>query len=184
MSAIFRVVTRLEEVCLAWGIIGIAALTIGNVLLRALTGESLLFAMELSRFLIVWVTFAGVGYAAGKGRHIRMTALVDAMGPRARKAVMLLVTGGTSILLLTLTWFALDYVLGTVRELGSVSPVLRVPRYLVYLAAPLGLFLGAIQYALAFFKNLVAPEIYLSFDTLDEHLELPAEPSPSSGEHA
>jgi TRAP-type C4-dicarboxylate transport system permease small subunit len=140
--------------------------------------------MELSRFLIVWVTFAGLGYAAGKGRHIRMTALVDAMKPSARKAVMLVVTAGTSILLFALTWFALRYVLGTVRELGSVSPVLRVPRYLVYLAAPLGLFLGALQYALAFFKNLLSPEIYLSFDVLDEHIELPTGRSPAGPEDA
>jgi TRAP-type C4-dicarboxylate transport system permease small subunit len=138
VSALSRAVTRLEELCLAWGILAIAALTITNVLLRAVFGQSLLFAMELSRFLIVLVTFVGIGYAAGKGRHIRMTALYDALGTRARKAIMLLITGSTAALLFALAWLSLRYVLGTVRELGAVSPVLQVPSHLPYLAAPLG----------------------------------------------
>lgn len=163
MDRLFVAITRLEEACLAWGILAIAALTIANVLLRAVTGESLLFAMELSRFLIVLVTFMGVGYAAGRGRHIRMTAFYDAMGPRLRKAAMLTVTGSTALLLFALTALAVDYVVGTVRPLGAVSPVLQVPSHLVYLIAPLGLFLGGVQYTLAFVRNLVSPGIYVAY---------------------
>lgn len=173
-TALSRAVTRIEELCLAWGILGIALLTIANVLLRSIFGESLLFALELCRFLIVLVTFVGIGYAASKGRHIRMTALYDALGPRAQKAVMLLITSSTSCLLFGLTWLSLRYVFGTVRELGPVSPVLRVPRHWVYAAAPVGFFLGGIQYALAFLKNLTEPDVYLSFDKRDEYDEAPA----------
>ncbi len=173
MEPIFRVVTRLEEICLAGGILGIALLTIANVLLRSTLGESLLFAEEISRFLIVFVTFVGIGYATSKGRHIRMTALYDALPTRMRKALMLFMTASTSLLLFTLTWLALRYTLGTVRELGTVSPVLRVPRYIVYLSAPFGFFLGGVQYLLAFVKNLSASEVYLSFEKLDEYDEAP-----------
>lgn len=176
VGALSRAVTRLEEFCLAWGILGIALLTIANVLLRSTLGGSLLFAEEVSRFLIVFVTFVGIGYAASKGRHIRMTALYDALPERARKALMLFITAGTSALLFALTWLALRYVLGTVRELGTVSPVLRVPRYLVYLSAPLGFFLGGVQYLLAFIKNLTAPGVYVSFEKRDEYDEAPPAP--------
>lgn len=173
MGPMFRAVTRLEEICLATGILGIALLTIANVLLRSIVGQSLLFAEEVSRFLIVFVTFVGIGYAASKGRHIRMTALYDAMPLRARKVLMLFITASTSLLLFSLTWLALRYTLGTVRELGTVSPVLRVPRYLVYLSAPFGFFLGGVQYLLAFVKNLYTSEVYLSFEKLDEYDEAP-----------
>ena len=173
LQAVFGLITRLEARCLQAGILGIAVVTIANVLLRGLTGGSLLFAGEVSRFLIVWVTFFGIGYGASTGRHIRMTALHDAMGDRARKAVMLVVTATTSALLLLLTWLSLSHVLGTVRQLGAVSPVLQVPLYLVYLAAPLGLFMGGLQYLLAFAQNLLAPGVYIAFVRLDRYDELP-----------
>jgi len=168
-AQISSTVTRIEEVVLAGGILGIAALTIGNVLARSLLGESLFFAEEVSQFLIVLVTFLGLGYAAGQGRHIRMTAVYDQLPLRGRKALMLLISSTTALLLFYLAYLALDYALGTVRVLGSVSPVLRVPRWLVYLAAPLGFALAGVQYLLAFVKNLTAPEVYLSFEVRDEH---------------
>ncbi len=176
-TRLFRLISCFEEICLAGGILGIALLTSANVVLRATLGWSLLFAEEVSRFLIVLVTFVGIGYAAGSGRHIRMTALYDAFGERARKRVMFVVTGVTSLLMFTLTWLALDYVLGTVRVLGAVSPVLHVPRFVVYLSAPLGFFLAGVQYLLSFVKNLTEDEVYIAFDQRDEY----SEPPPADG---
>lgn len=169
-ATLFKVIQKIEEWLLAGGILAIAALTIINVLTRTITGTSLAFAEELSQFLIVLVTFVGIGYGASQGRHIRMTAVYDQLGVRGRKVMMLLIAGTTSLLMFALTWFALSYV-GTVRALGSASPVLGVPLYLVYAAAPLGLFLGGIQYALAVVKNLREEEVYLSFEKKDEYDE-------------
>jgi len=173
LRSVFKAITRVEEICLAGGILGIALLTIGNVLLRMTTGRSLLFAEEVSRFLIVLVTFMGIGYGASQGRHIRMTAFYDALRPRARKGVMLLITASTSALMFALAWLAFSYVLGTVRQLGAVSPVLQVPRYLVFLVAPVGLLLGAVQYLLTFVKNLRSPETWVAFDVLDGYEAAP-----------
>lgn len=167
-ASLSRAVTKIEETVLAGGILGIAALTIGNVLARSLLGKSLFFAEEVSQFLIVLVTFLGLGYATSRGRHIRMTAVYDQLSLRGRKVLMLLISSTTALLLFYLAYLALDYALGTVRALGSVSPVLRVPRWLVYLSAPLGFLLAGIQYLLAFVKNLAAPEVYLSFELRDE----------------
>lgn len=183
LRALSRAITALEELCLAGGILGIAALTISNVLMRSLTGESLLFSEEASRFLIVLVTFLGIGYAAGQGRHIRMTAFYDALGDRSRKGVMLVVSGATALLLAWLSWLAFDYVFGTVRELGAVSPVLQIPKWIIYLAAPIGLTLGAVQFGLAFVRNLTTPGVWISF-TLEDVYEEPPEVPDSAGRGA
>ncbi len=168
-----KAVTQLEELCLAWGILGIAALTIGNVIARTFFGTSLAFAEEISQFLIVLVTFLGLGYAAGKGRHIRMTALYDQLPEKQRKALTVLISATTSALLFYLSYLAVRYALSTVHELGSVSPALRVPLWIVYLSAPIGFALGGIQYALALIKNLTTPGVWLSFEVKDEYEELP-----------
>jgi len=163
LQRVSRAVTWIEEVVLAWGVLLIAALTFANVIGRTLFGQSLASAEELSRFLIVLITFVGLGYGASRGRHIRMTAFYDALPDRPRKALMMVIAGSTAVLLGVFTWMAFDYVLLTVRPLGAVSPVLEVPVYLVYLSAPLGLALATLQYALAFLRNLTSDDIYVSW---------------------
>lgn len=168
MNRLFQVIQRVEESLLAISIIAIAALIILNVFARSLFGYSFAFTEELCQFLIVLVTFVGLSYAASKGRHIRMTAMYDMLGGRARKAAMLAIAGFTALLLFYLAWLAVDYVL-VMRRLGSVSPVVQTPLYLVYLVAPLGLVLAGVQYVLTVAKNLREETVYLSFDTKDEY---------------
>lgn len=168
IQRIAGVIARVEEYCLAGAILAITGLTIVNVLTRTLIGASLAATEEVCRFGMVFVTFVGMAHAASRGRHIRMTALHDAVSQRARKRLMLLVTFGTSLLSAYLCWLSLAYVFGTVRPLGAVSPVLSVPKWLVYSSAPLGLGLCTLQYALAFARNLQTPAIYLSASEVEQ----------------
>lgn len=168
VGAVFRALRKVEELILAWGIIFMAALTVLNVFSRSLFGNSLAFAEELSQFLIILVTFVGLSFGASRGRHIRMTAIYDQLSDRWRKGLMVLIATTTSLLMFALAVYAVDYVL-TVQELGTVSPALRVPLYLIYLAAPLGFVLSGIQYALTAIQNLRMPEVYLSYDKTDEY---------------
>ncbi len=175
----FRVVGFVEELILAGGILGIAALTIANVVGRTLLGESLVFAEEATQFLMILVTFVGLGYGAARGRHIRMTALVDQLPKRGRKVLATAVSGTTSALLFFLTFLSLRYVVGTVMPLGARSPVLGVPFFLVYLAAPFGLSLAALHYGLTCLRNLRSADVYVTFDRREDELT----PDDASGAH-
>ncbi|MGR9109065.1 MAG: TRAP transporter small permease [Gammaproteobacteria bacterium] len=137
--------TRFEELCIAIGILGIAVLTISNVIARSLFGMSLAFTEEISQFLIIVVTFLGLGYAVGKGRHIRMTALYDQCSDKTRKFLALMISSTAAGLLFYLAFLGFQYTYGTVHALGSVSPVLQVPLWHIYLAAPVGFVLAGIQ---------------------------------------
>lgn len=140
-----RLQAKVEEAVLALGILAMAGLMIANVLTRSLFGFSLAFGEEISQFLIVLVCFVGLSYAASQRRHIRMTALSEQFAERTRRRLEALVAASTAVLLLLLSYLALRYVL-VVADLGSVSPVLSVPLYLVYLVAPIGFLLSAIHY--------------------------------------
>jgi len=158
-----RGLLRIEQSVLGAGILGIAALSIANVVARNLLGGSLPFAEELNQALVLWVTFAGVGLGARQARHIRMAAFYDQLRGPARKAAWLVVTGGTAVLLLVLAGLAFRYV-GTAHAIGGVTPALRLSLWLVYLVVPAGLGLGALEYILTFYRNLTAPGIHASVD--------------------
>ena len=168
LTHVSRLITRLEEACLVYGILVLALLSIANVVGRSVFGQSLAFAEEVSAFLMIAVTFMGIGYATGQARHIRMTALFDVLPVRWQKRLVLASSLLVAALLAIFTWLSLRYIFGTMQPLGSRSPVLGVPLYAVYLVAPVGLALGAVQNTLTFFRNLSDDEVWLSYTQRDE----------------
>lgn len=156
-------IAALERVIMATGVILMAVNTIANVISRFVFNHSIIFAEELNSIFILLVTFAGLGYAARHGRHIRMSAISDAMPHRVRKVLMIVITGVTAILLLLLAWYAVQYIVN-IQSKGRVYPALGFPVYLSFLWVPVGLLVSGIQYALTCIQNIREPEIYLSTD--------------------
>lgn len=161
IDGIDKRIASLERVIMATGVILMAVNTIANVVSRFIFNHSIVFAEELNSIFILLVTFAGIGYAARHGRHIRMSAISDALPDKARKFLMILVTAVTAVLLLILAWYSVQYIIN-LHAKGRVYPALGIPIYVSYLWVPIGLFVTGIQYALTFLKNLQEPEIYLS----------------------
>lgn len=155
---------HVEVALLAGGILLIALATIGNVLARIVFGVSIAATEELSRFAILFVTFAGLSHGASRGRHIRMTALYDLGSARTRKGLTIFGAAVTGGLCFALAAFGVGY-LDTVYTLGTRSPVLSVPLWIGYLAAPVGLALAGLQCVLTIARNATTPGIWLSADT-------------------
>ncbi len=161
LDAIDGVIAKIEEFMMATGVILMAVNTIANVISRFVFNHSIIFAEELNSIFILLVTFAGVGYAARLGRHIRMSAIYDHMPDKIRKVLMTIITGVTAVCMLFLAWYAVEYIL-SIQSKGRIMPALGVQVYLVYLWVPVGFFVTGVQYALTTFKNLRESEIYLS----------------------
>ena len=167
LDAIDNVIAIMEEFMMATGVILMAVNTIANVLSRFIFNHSIIFAEELNSVFILLVTFAGVGYAARHGRHIRMSAIYDHMPDKTRKVMMTVITGVTAVCMLFLAWFAVEYILN-IQSKGRIMPALGVPVYVVYLWVPVGFFVTGVQYLLTMVKNIREKEIYLSTN-LHEH---------------
>lgn len=165
---------RFEAFVLSAGILGLAINMVANVLGRVFFNHSFYFAEEVGSILMVLITFVGIGYAARQGRHIRMSALVDQLGRPLQKAVMLLITASTAATMFLLAYYAVGYI-AVVARLGSVTPALEIPLYLIYLWLPIGFTITGIQYLLAFVQNLRRPQVYLSFTEEERYAEVPLE---------
>lgn len=171
ISILDTVLAKVETFILAYGILLMFLNTIGNVIGRYLFGQSLYFSEELNQFLIVLVTFVGLGYATRRGRHIRMSAFYDQLSDRGRKVLMIIIAAVTGAVMFWLSWISYEYV-ASVATSGKVTPALRVPLYLTYLWVPFGFFLTGIQYALTVLRNLRDPAVWISWEAIDSYEEI------------
>lgn len=167
LDSIDSLIARLEELIMATGIILMALNTIANVVSRFVFNHSLIFAEELNSTFILLVTFAGIGYAARHGRHIRMSAIYDHLPDKARKILMTVIVFVTAFFMLFLAYYSVQYIYHVYSK-GRIMPALGVPVYIIYLWVPVGFFITGVQYALTTVKNLREKEIYLSTN-LKEH---------------
>lgn len=147
-----------------------ALMTCGNVIGRFGFGYSLFFAEEVNRILIVLITFAGVSYAARQGRHIRMSAIYDALPFLGRKVMMVVICLVTSVTMFVLFYYSLVYVY-SVYDSGRVLSSLQIGVFWAYLWVPVGLFFTAVQYAFTAVKNLTEKDVYISTNVLDGYEE-------------
>lgn len=159
-------IARLEAVLLATGVLLLAANTIANVIGRFVFQNSIFFSGELNRVLIIMITFAGISYAARHGRHIRMSALFDALPPRPRKALMVVISLVSGLIMMVLAWYALHYI-QTQAGRGRVLPSLQIPVWWTLIWVPVGFFMTGAQYLLTALKNLLEKDIYLSTGVLE-----------------
>ncbi|APX91619.1 C4-dicarboxylate ABC transporter permease [Halomonas sp. 1513] len=167
-------ISKAEAMILATGVILMAINTVANVIGRFAFGESLHFSEEVNRILIVMITFAGIGYAARHGRHIRMSAIYDALPTGARRWLMIFICLFTALVMFTLCYYSIGYIQTTYSR-GRVLPSLSIPVWIMYLWVPLGFTVTGIQYLLTAFKNLTSRDVYLSTHVVDGYKDTETE---------
>lgn len=174
LGVIDTFISKVEAVILALGVLLMAFNTVTNVIARFIFGNSIMFSGELNRILIIMITFAGIGYAARHGRHIRMSAIYDALPAGGRKVLMIFIALFTAAVMFFLCYYSIVYIL-QMHGRGRVLPALQLPIWIIYVWAPLGLFITGIQYALTAVKNVVSRDVYLSTTTIDGYKDTETE---------
>jgi TRAP-type C4-dicarboxylate transport system permease small subunit len=121
-----------------WTVVAIGAVMItivfANVVFH-LFGRDNAWTIELSEFLMVWVTFLGGASAARRNAHMAITELVDKLGPSARRGADAGIQAMAAAILVLLAWFGMGIVNAS---WGNELTVLRIPMALQYLALPVG----------------------------------------------
>ena len=163
-------ISRFEGIMLAIGVIAMTINTIAAVISRYVFNSAITFTDELNMIFIVVVTYAGLSYAARNGRHIRMSAIYDAMPAKTRKVLMIVMASVTAAFMFLLSFYSYYYIV-EVYESGRILPALGLPVFIIYLWAPVGFFLTGLQYAFTVVKNLRERDVYLSTHIKDGYSE-------------
>lgn len=113
----------------------ILVLTLAQVVLRYFFDSPLLWSEELSRLLVVWMTFIGAAAVCWQGRHLSVDVFVVLLPERVRKFVRLINQLLALGFLTILTWKSFRIVkLENFQEMS----ILPLPAGTVRLAATVG----------------------------------------------
>jgi TRAP-type C4-dicarboxylate transport system permease small subunit len=174
LGTIDVLISKIEAVMLAMGVILMAINTCTNVIARYVFGEGMFWSGEVNRILIILITFAGIGYAARHGRHIRMSAIYDAIPPKGRKVLMIFIALVTSVIMFFLSYYSYLYI-ETLYSRGRILPALGIEIWWIYIWAPVGFAITGIQYFLTAIKNMTSKDVYLSTGVIDGYSDSESE---------
>ena len=165
--AVGKVVNAVEVCILVFCVAALGILLIANVFARTFF-QSIYFAEELSMFLVLLTTFAGVSYGVRKARHIRMGAFLDAMPPKMEKVFIIIISLISAVVMGIMTWASWEYLMNAMSK-GHMTPALRMPKWTFYVIIPIGFGLASIQYIRTIIKNLIENEPWQSPDQQSEY---------------
>ncbi len=113
-----------------------------NVGLRYLTNESIPWAEEVARHLMIWLTFMGCGPVLRYGGHIAIENLQDALPAawaRALRWVIVLLMLGLFGFFIYFGWEYMD------RTQYQLTPATQISFAFIYAALPLGMALSVVH---------------------------------------
>jgi TRAP-type C4-dicarboxylate transport system permease small subunit len=118
-------------------LLAIALILFFNVVTRYFFGSSSVWIEEMSRYLMVWLTFIGASIMARRGGHIAVDILMRAIRPALQRWLTFLIAAVGFVTMLYVAWFGWGLT-WSVYQSGQVAPTMPVPVAMLYLSIPVG----------------------------------------------
>jgi TRAP-type C4-dicarboxylate transport system permease small subunit len=161
---------RLERVFLAtnrWALILILAamsvIIFANVVLRYTTSESIYWAEEVARHLMIWMTFLGAGPVLRYGGHIAIENLQDSLPRRYGILLRGLVAALLYAFFVFMIWYGVIYM---ERAQFQITASTQISFSWIYAAMPVGGVLLIIHFTLVI-RDYVVARRFASDDSFD-----------------
>lgn len=106
-----------------------------NVVLRYTTSQSIEWAEEVARHLMIWLTFIGCGPVLRYGGHIAVENLQDVLPRSVAIALRIVIALLLLALFAALLWFGLEYM---DRTQYQQTPATQISFAYIYAALPIG----------------------------------------------
>jgi len=127
---------------------------LAQVVFRYVLSHPLPWSEELARYLMVWVACLAASEAYARGNHVGVTLIVNAVRPRQRKMMILIIHLAVCVLMGVVVYqgFKLSFMVG-----DQLSPAMELSMTWPYLSVPVGAVLIFIQAAALIFKQAAGP---------------------------
>lgn len=130
-----RIFIRVNEALVVLMMMAMVSLVLLNVVTRYGFHFSVAWAEELSRFLMIWVTYLGAGLALRAGNHVAFEYVQSLLPPRLVPWLRGLIALAILVFLALLAYYGWELSQLTMRPRTAA---LGIPRGIVGLAIPIG----------------------------------------------
>jgi C4-dicarboxylate transporter DctQ subunit len=145
MGRLLKPLDWLEDSIAVLTMASVSVIIFGQVVSRYGFNYTPSWSEELSRFLIVWSIFIGVSIGVRKNQHIGVDALIRFMPHKFKVASEVLLNLIGLVVVGILVYISIGYIKDTM-EYEQLSPSMRIPMYIPYMAMPVGLTLSGIRF--------------------------------------
>ncbi len=127
---------RLEEWTLVCVLLALAIASFVQVVCRYLIGFSFTWMEEVTRIASVFIAFLGAAIGVKYGTHFSMVFVYERLrSDRVRQILLLLVNVVCCVVFLVVAYYGWEQAM-KLRRFGTLTAVLRIPKYLPYLPIP------------------------------------------------
>ncbi|MCR4710935.1 MAG: TRAP transporter small permease [Clostridia bacterium] len=142
-----KILDNFEGYCCAIMIAVMSVVVFLQVFFRFVVKSSLPWSEELSRYLQVYITFFGTAYGIKTGAHLGVEAFVLLLPKKLQKYLNILVQLCSLAVCALILYFGVKIVQSQMAS-GQVSPAMRIPMWMIYIAIPIGMAFCIIRYVL------------------------------------
>jgi len=135
LNRIERAVVASNRWLLILLLLAMACIVFANVVLRYTTGDSIVWAEEVARHMMIWVTFLGAGLVLRFGGHVAIDNLHRAIGARPARGLRRLIVLGLALFFSVMAVASSQYVYATRFQTTAATDI---PISYVYAAMPVG----------------------------------------------
>ena len=136
---------KIENVVMSVGLLFISIIVFINVITRYFFQMSLTWVEELSRYVVVWVTFFGLSSCARYGEHVNVDLVPNLLKGSAKfihQVLLYLLCMGIS---LYMTYISIQFTILQYQG-GNTSIAITIPIWLIYLSTNIGFALMSYVY--------------------------------------
>lgn len=139
--------------------VAVMAITVTfQVIWRYFLKNPIIWAEELARYGLVWMTFIGAAVALRSGELVCVDLVVSKFPRRWQRGVAFLVTVINTLLIAFLFYYSIQMV-NLPGVTGQRSPALHVSMNIVYMGVPLGMGLMLLQSLLQLITSVTGNEV-------------------------
>lgn len=126
---------RIAEIAVIIAFATLIGLVAAAVFFRYVLNDSIVWSEELSRYLLVWITFVGGGLGVGSNIHVGVDSLVETLPAQFKRGVQICIELVIIVFVVVLIFVGAQFTLFGMKVNALLLPF---PMGWVFLAVPVG----------------------------------------------
>jgi TRAP-type C4-dicarboxylate transport system permease small subunit len=119
-----------------------------DVFMRYFFNSPTLWAAEITRYALVYMTFLAVAWVMRNDAHVRVDILINWLNPQARNLLLLITSIIGAIVCLIIVWYGAIVTWESFQAGSRLETELRTPHFIVLVVVPFGMFMFSIRLVL------------------------------------